>query len=265
MSKLSVIVSYNLSLSHRDPQRLGCRPDAPPARARIRLASNGQPRPVRPPPVLPAPDHAGLPVWSRSAHNKHICNINPQIFTVEFKLCEVLPASCTDTFSNSPPVLLGLLHYTLCLIVCNALQSFFLERVHHCALTRNPVQPGDWAFTEAAWARRSTGHTIKASVIPGWLQSIRMEWGMEGGREGEEEGEEVWTTWSRLTISNIRPQPRDVSSCFKVWLIQMLLKTEIPAKRTILNDVTTTAAVEYFLTDVLSSGFAPVKYSYLFT
>lgn len=41
-------------------------------------------------------------------------------------------------------------------------------------------------FTEAVQARRSTGHTKEASVIPGWLLSMRIEGGMEMRWEQDE-------------------------------------------------------------------------------
>lgn len=56
--------------SLRYPPRLGRRTNAPPPWTGVRLPSHGQPGLVCPPPVLPAADHAGLPLWSRLAQNK---------------------------------------------------------------------------------------------------------------------------------------------------------------------------------------------------
>lgn len=62
-------------LSVRYPPWLGGRADAAPSRAGVRLAPHGQPWPVRTAPVLPATDHAGLPVRPRSAFPPAVCRL----------------------------------------------------------------------------------------------------------------------------------------------------------------------------------------------
>lgn len=104
------------SLPLRYPPRLGRCSDAPPAWAGVRVPSHGQPRPVRAPPVLPAADHAGLPVWSRSAH----------------VLCSLWTSKRSRRFQPRvrPP------KKEKKKLAC-------LARVRLCVVTRNPLQPGD--------------------------------------------------------------------------------------------------------------------------
>lgn len=182
------------SPSLRYPPRLGRRTNAPPPWTGVRLPSHGQPGPVCPPPVLPAADHAGLPLWSRLAQNK-LTEAGLRSRNITLSIWRRPTFKVKRKKRKRHPALWWLRHYTFRLIVRFTLYnraSFMLAEAQHCALTRNPVQPGDRVFTKALWARRSTGHTIETSVILGWLRSTRGEWGREGGRVRRRGAKQAW-------------------------------------------------------------------------
>lgn len=129
---LSLCVSVYVSL--RDSQRMGSRTNAPPAWTRVRLTSNGQPRFVRTPPVLPAADHAGFPVWSRSALHELCISISVCFFffsseskpreTAMLRASQSAVKERTETSAVSSVTA----HY-----------CFYLKLMHLCAPNRHPV------------------------------------------------------------------------------------------------------------------------------
>lgn len=131
----------------RYPPRMGRRPDAPPPRAGLRLSPNGQPRPVCAPPVLPAADHAGLPLRPRSGDTQSA----PCSAWHYYALCsaELRPSKRewdgVDFFfhPSPPPPPLPFVQCSAALHLNSTAPASGLAPAQHCPVTRNPVQPGD--------------------------------------------------------------------------------------------------------------------------
>lgn len=103
--------------SLRYPPRLGRRTNAPPPWTGVRLPSHGQPGLVCPPPVLPAADHAGLPLWSRLAQNKLTeAGLRSHNITLSISLRPTFKVK-REKKKKRHPALWWLRHYTLRLIV----------------------------------------------------------------------------------------------------------------------------------------------------
>lgn len=177
MSAMSFVdVTFSLCyLSLRYPQRLGCCSDAPPAWAGVRLPPHGQPWLVRSPPVLPAADHAGLPVWSRSALHKLTEESETHFPVSLWNLKPRRNFQCHASFERKirkkPPCAAPIAAQYLMLnsMQCTTKTVFSWRAWNAVHWPEILCSQEIGFFTEALWARRSTGYTIEARVIPGQL------------------------------------------------------------------------------------------------
>lgn len=194
----------------RYPPRLGRCADAPPPRAGVRLPPHGPPGLVRAPPVLPAADHAGLPLRSRSA--AHPTSLRAPPFEADDIMLRVLlgPNLNKKTkkreeremkeregetlwiFFHPAPLLL--LQLPCPLFSAAQHDTLIVPRQLHVWSRLNIVLRLEilcsreivfYLFIYFPFSRRPTGRTIEASGNPRLAFGVR-GWGGGGWREGGE-------------------------------------------------------------------------------